>query len=230
MVPALLSNRSHLLRTHMTVGASTGYMESLRGSWPALAAEAASVSSVAAELSAISESELPDLLEFLTTAPRLPFRYVSVHAPSKKRLLTEDDLVGLLMRIPVWVDAIVLHPDTMESPRAFQRLGRRLLIENMDTRKDGGQTADQLATVFAELPAAGLCFDIAHAKDVDPTMGAAVEILDRLSGRLRHVHISSLDEAQHHVPLTAEDEELFAPILERCRDVPWILEAPPPGP
>jgi hypothetical protein len=38
MVPALVSNRSQLLRTHMTVGASTGYMESLRGSWPALAA------------------------------------------------------------------------------------------------------------------------------------------------------------------------------------------------
>jgi sugar phosphate isomerase/epimerase len=155
---------------------------------------------------------------------------VSVHAPSKQRLLTEDDLVGLLIRIPVWVDAIGLHPDTMQSPRAFQRLGRRLLIENMDTCKDGGQTADQLATVFAELPAAGLCFDIAHAKDVGPTMGAAVEILNRLSGRLRHVHISSLDEAQHHVPLTAEDEELFAPILERGRDVLWILEAPPAGP
>ncbi len=43
----------------MTVGASTGYMESLRGKWPALVAEAASVSSVAAELSAISEPELP---------------------------------------------------------------------------------------------------------------------------------------------------------------------------
>jgi hypothetical protein len=58
----------------MTVGASTGYMESRRGAWPELVAEAASVSSVAAELSAISEPELPDLLEFLTTAPRLPFR------------------------------------------------------------------------------------------------------------------------------------------------------------
>jgi hypothetical protein len=30
--------------------------------------------------------------------------------------------------------------------------------------------------------------------------------------------------------LTAEDEELFAPILERGRDVLWILEAPPAGP
>jgi hypothetical protein len=69
---------------------------------------------------------------------------VSVHAPSKQRVLAEDDLVGLLMRIPVWVDAIVLHPDTMQAPMAFQPLGRRLLIENMDTRKAGGQTADEL--------------------------------------------------------------------------------------
>ena len=213
----------------MTVGASTGYMESRRGSWPELVAEAASVSSVAAELSAISEPELPELLEFLAAAPRLPFRYVSVHAPSKQRAVAEDELVALLMRIPVWIDAIVLHPDTIQAPAAFEPLGRRLLIENMDTRKEGGQTADDLAAVVAELPAAGLCFDIAHAKDWDPTMGAAVEILDRFSSRLRHVHISSLDEAQHHVPLTAEDEELFAPVLERCRDVPWILEAPPPG-
>ena len=213
----------------MTVGASTGYMESRRGSWPELVADAASVSSVAAELSAISEPELPDLLEFLATAPRLPFRYVSVHAPSKHRVLAEDDLVELLMRIPAWVDAIVLHPDTMQAPPVFRSLGRRLLIENMDTRKGGGRTADELASVFADLPHTGLCFDIAHAKDVDASMGVAVEILDRFSARLRHVHISSLDKAQHHVPLTAEDEELFAPILERCRDVPWILEAPPPG-
>jgi hypothetical protein len=34
----------------------------------------------------------------------------------------------------------------------------------------------------------------------------------------------------HHVPLTAEHEDLFRPVLERCVDVPWILEAPPrPG-
>lgn len=229
MVPALLSNRSQLLRKHMTVGASTGYMESLRGSWRELVAEAASVSSVAAELSAISEPELPDLLDFLAAVPRLPFRYLSVHGPSKQRLLAEEDLVRLLARIPAWVDAIVLHPDTMDTPPAFRSLGRRLLIENMDTRKHRGQTAEDLSALFGELPAAGLCFDIAHAKDVDPSMSEAIEILERFSSRVRHVHISSLDEGQHHVSLTPEDEELFAPVLERCRDVPWILEAPPPG-
>jgi hypothetical protein len=29
------------------------------------------------------------------------------------------------------------------------------------------------------------------------------------------------------MPLTEEDEERFAPVLDRCRDVPWILEARP---
>ena len=28
-------------------------------------------------------------------------------------------------------------------------------------------------------------------------------------------------------PLRAADEELFGPLLDRCRDVPWLLEAPP---
>jgi hypothetical protein len=59
-------------------------------------------------------------------------------------------------------------------------------------------------------------------------MRCAHELLDRFAGRLRHLHISSLDDAGHHVPLRAGDEEAFGPILRRCRDVPWILEAPLP--
>ena len=87
-------------------------------------------------------------------------------------------------------------------------------------------TADQLAGLFDELPEAGLCFDVAHAKSVDPSMEEGARILDAFGDRLRHVHLSSLDSTCHHVPLTAEDESLFAPLLSRCRDVPWILEAP----
>jgi hypothetical protein len=58
-------------------------------------------------------------------------------------------------------------------------------------------------------------------------MGEASALLDRFAGRLSHLHVSSLDEGQHHVPLTPEDEMLFAPVMARCRDVPWILEALP---
>jgi hypothetical protein len=58
-------------------------------------------------------------------------------------------------------------------------------------------------------------------------MSVAAELLDAFGSRLRHVHLSSLSEDLHHVPLNEEDEELFAPVLSPCLDVPWILEAPP---
>ncbi len=199
-----------------------------RGDWESLIEEAAGISSVAVELSALSEAELPGLLRYLEAAPRLPFLFVSVHAPSKGRL--DDDehrVVADLCRIPSWVDAIVVHPDTMSDLAAYRPLGRRLVIENMDTRKTGGQTAQELERYFAQLPKARLCFDLAHAKDVDATLKEASETLRRFSSRLSHVHLSSLDDGKHHVALTLEDEQLFAPLLARCRDVPWILEAHP---
>lgn len=135
--------------------------------------------------------------------------------------------MALLERIPPWVDAIVVHPDTIEDPAPYRRLGRRLAIENMDTRKPGGQRANDLAATFDALPHAGLCFDIAHAKDVDPTMEEGNRILAAWSSRLRHVHLTSLDAERHHVPLTPDDRKLFEALLDRCKDVPWILEAPP---
>lgn len=65
-------------------------------------------------------------------------------------------------------------------------------------------------------------------KDVDPTLAVAADLLQRFASRLSHVHLSSLDEARHHITLTDEDQLLFRPFLDRCRDVPWILEARPP--
>jgi hypothetical protein len=202
-------------------------MAELRNDWVRLVDHAAGLSSMAIELSAISASELPGLLSYLGSAPRLPFLFVSVHAPSKGLNGEEIAHVAALCSVPAWVDAIVVHPDTISEPWLYRQLGRRLVVENMDTRKNAGHIADDLALLFDELPLAGLCLDVAHAKDVDPTMEVASEILRRFSSRLSHVHVSSLDESQHHVSLTAEDEMLFEPVLDRCRDVPWILEAPP---
>jgi hypothetical protein len=227
MVPSLLASSSFLLASHSTVGCSTGYMTGLREDWPALVDEAARTSSFAIELSALSECELPGLVRYLQDAPQLPFRFVSVHAPSKGREMTDADLVGVLGRLPRWVSAIVMHPDAMGDVASYRALGRRLSIENMDARKAIGQTAADLDPYFAVLPDARLCFDIAHAKAVDPTLDAGREMLVRFASRLSHVHLSSLDEHQRHVPLTDEDQALFSGLLSRCTDVPWILEAPP---
>ncbi len=227
MAPALLAPSSPMLRQHGLIGTSTGYMESQREDWDALAVEAAAVSGLAVELSALSESELPSLLRwFLPDEPQLPFYYLSVHGPSKQRRLPEPELVQLLQQLPQTIDAIVMHPDTIEDPRHYLPLGRRLVLENMDMRKHDGRTVEELDRYFQTLPDAGLCFDIAHAKSVDPTMAMGDAILKAFTARLRHLHISSLDEDSHHVTLTSEDERLFLPLLQKCRDVPWILEAP----
>lgn len=202
-------------------------MDSDYGQWPALVAAATSISTAAVELSALSEPELPSLVDFLMDAPALPFLFVSVHAPSKARQWPEDHLVDMLLRLTRHVDAIVMHPDVIEDPARYRALGSTLVLENMDRRKVLGQSATHLVRYFDELPHAGLCFDIAHAASVDPSMAVAHELLDVHGHRLRHVHLSSLDEDNHHRALTAADEARFTPLLDRCRDVPWILEAAP---
>ena len=203
-------------------------MSDHRGEWPQLVSESLEISSFAIELSALSERELPSLIEFLSRETWLPFRYISVHAPSKEMEMPEPDLTQLLTELPRWIDAIVVHPDVIEDPQNYAQLGRRLVIENMDDRKADGRNASELAPFFEALPEAGLCFDVAHAGSVDETMAKGADILDSFTSRLRHVHLSSLDADSHHVPLSPSDADRFSPLLGRCRDVPWILEAPPP--
>jgi hypothetical protein len=215
------------LATHHPLGVSTGIFDDMRGSWQRLVVRACEISTYAVELSALSEDELPGLLEYLAAKPRLPFRYISVHAPVKNRRMDDRQRAELLNELPLWVRSIVAHPDVIDDPIVFGELGTRLVLENMDDRKSGGRTADELGSLFKQLPDAGFCFDIAHAWSVDPSMGVASDLLDRFRSRLRQVHVSSLNRG-HHVPLTVDDEVRFAAILDRCRDVPWILEAGPP--
>jgi hypothetical protein len=71
---------------------------------------------------------LPSLIEFLSRETWLPFRYISVHAPSKGMEMPELDLTQLLAELPRWIDAIVVHPDVIEDPQNYTRLGRRLVM------------------------------------------------------------------------------------------------------
>jgi hypothetical protein len=215
------------LAGHHPLGTSTGVLG--RGDdWPALVRGACRLSAHAVELAALDAAELPGLLAFLAERPRLPFRYVSVHAPVKGLRTSDAECAAQLAGLPLGVRSIVVHPDLIEDPAPYRALGRRLVVENMDARKAGGRTADELAPLFEELPEAGFCLDIAHAHTIDPSMGVASELLDRFRGRLREVHLSSIRDGAH-TTLTPEDETLFAPHLARCRDVPWILEAAPPA-
>ena len=208
------------------VGPSTGYMVGARGDWPRLTAAAETCSLDVVELSALSADELPGLVRFLDESGALPFGHVSVHGPSKGWDGTPDALARVLAAIPAFVEGIVMHPETLGDVAPFAAVGGRLRLENMDTRKRDGRTADELARYFDALPRARFCFDVAHAQLHDPSMGLAHELLDAFAGRLAEVHVSSIEPDGEHVPLRAVDAEAFLPVLARCAGVPWVLEAP----
>ena len=213
---------------HADLGASTGYMEALRDDWPALLDEARRVSVDVVELSALSGRELVPLGRFLESDVAVlgGYNHVSVHAPSKGWASSTGALIDALIALPGLVRGIVVHPDSMGEPELYAALDERLWLENMDTRKHDGRTVEELARYFDLLPHAGFCFDIAHAGLHDPSMALAHELLDAFGDRLREVHLSSIEPDGIHVPLTDEDEDRFGPVLARCRDVAWILEAP----
>jgi hypothetical protein len=102
--PPPLTERPVPAPDHHPIGISTGVFTASRGDWPTLVGAACKVSSFAVELSALSGDELPGLVRYLLRKPRLPFRYVSVHAPVKHQGLEESALVQQLAELPAWSD------------------------------------------------------------------------------------------------------------------------------
>lgn len=200
-------------------------MVGLRGHWDALLSKASELAPYAVELSAYSGPELHPLLMYLRGHPWLhEFRYVSVHAPAKQWLKTDAVLVEKLELLPSQIESIVLHPDHLKNLDAFVALGVRAVLENVDCHARTGRTPAELAKVFDCLPDAGFCLDIAHAASMGPGMTVALDLLDTFGDRLRQVHVNSMSRGS--AALTDDDCQLFMSVLDRCRHVPWILEAP----
>lgn len=169
----------------------------------------------AVELSALRRSELAPLLEAVPTLDLARFRYVSLHAPSAYAAEHEERIASALREVATergW--PVVLHPDAIRRFEHWDGFGPLLCIENMDRRKAGGRTAEELRPVFARLPDASLCFDLAHARQVDPTLAEASAMLREFGGRLAEVHVSDLDEAGRHVRLTEAAVRAYREVAE----------------
>ena len=183
----------------------------------------------AVELSALRDHELGPLMAALPTLDLRRFRYISVHVPSKLASTTERDLVAALAPCLEREIPVVLHPDIIRDASLWRSFGNLLCVENMDKRKPAGRTADELDTFFDLLPEAAFCLDIAHARQIDPTMGEAREMLRRFGRRLRQIHISELDSAGRHHGLSIATILATRRILPLIReDVPAIIESQVP--
>lgn len=180
----------------------------------------------AVELSALRQNELLPLVEELDRLDLRQFRYISFHAPSVMDPEFESVAIDALDQVALRQWPIILHPDAMYTPAKWAHFADLLCIENMDKRKPIGQTASHLAEIFKLLPKACLCFDIGHARQVDPTMSEATAILQFCERRLRQVHISEVNSQSRHDALSFESVLAFRKVAHLIPEsVPAIVES-----
>jgi hypothetical protein len=178
------------------------------------------------ELSALRTSELRPLLGALPQMNLSMYSYVSIHAPSSFSQEDEEWIANLLYDAVPMSWPIVVHPDTFHSINCWARFGARLAIENMDRRKPIGRTADELQRVFEILPDASFCFDVGHARQCDPSMTEAFLILSQFQKRLVQVHISEVNSASQHDPISHGAQLAFQQIANLIPEwVPIIVES-----
>ena len=114
----------------------------------------------------------------------------------------------------------------MWTPSKWRSLGDNLCIENMDKRKPMGQTARDLSNIFKSLPNASLCFDIGHARQVDPTMSEASAILRIFRDRIKQLHVSEVNTQSKHDCLSLESILAFQKVAHLVpAETPVILES-----
>lgn len=183
----------------------------------------------AVELSALRVPELDPLIARLDTLDLGQYSHVSIHAPSRFDSESDQEACAIAALKAACTRGIyvVVHPDAMRDAPAWAALGPWLCIENMDKRKETGRTVEELNAFFALLPMASLCFDMAHARQVDGSMLEAYRILSAFSDRIRQVHVSEVNTESRHISVSdiaAADFRQIASLIPS--EAAAIIEAP----
>jgi hypothetical protein len=207
-------------------GIATGAFADERDDWDASVARAGAEGWRSIELTAIREDLFDSLVPFLEErrAALDAFERVSIHAPATG-IHTSYAAVAETLVALAWDFDTVVHPDVYIGERSLLRLGRRVVFENMDSQTDFGRSTADLASVFDAYPDSGFCLDVAHVWTNDPSLRLGHDLIDLFGHRLRQLHVSGIEPDGTHRPTTRADLNLYAPVLARCRHVPWLLEA-----
>lgn len=210
----------------LAVGFSTGAL--CRGALTEGVAAAAALGCPVIELSALRVSELSTLVDFVEHNSFSSFTYVSLHAPTDYSPAQEPEVAASLQRAVLsrrW--NVVVHPDCIRDVELWKPFGNLLCIENMDKRKIVGRTSEELTEIFKTFPRATLCFDIAHAHQVDATMTEAYRILRDCGDRIRQIHVSEVTSSSRHDLISEGAVSAFRKVARLLpTDVPIILETP----
>jgi hypothetical protein len=187
----------------------------------------------AIELSAIRFAEFQPLLAELPNLDLSKYCYVSIHAPSTFSREEEREIVSQLAGISYRPLRVIVHPDSIYELDLWRSLGQSICIENMDSRKKTGRTAGELDDLFQLLPQARFCFDVAHVRQFDTSMVEAYLMLARFADRLVQVHLSEINAASKHMPMSEASISAYqmisslipnnaAVIAKGRRAFPWL--------
>jgi hypothetical protein len=178
------------------------------------------------ELSALRFQEAHPLLSAIGELDLARYVYVSFHAPSSFDPTQEKLLVNELQKYLPQSWPIILHPDTIHDHDLWRSFRSRLAIENMDQRKFGGRTVEELAVVFDQLPEASFCFDIGHARQCDTSMTEAYKMLKAFQRRLAQVHVSEVNSSSQHDPVSYAAQMSFREVSGLVpTNIPLIIES-----
>lgn len=185
---------------------------------------------IAIELSSLRESELVELVNSLASLDLSGFSYISFHAPSRLNKFSEKEVIQLLLKVIEREWPVIVHPDIISDTGEWKKLGKFLCIENMDKRKPIGQTYLDLELLFNCFPDATFCLDLAHAKQIDPTMLEARCMLQKFSSRLKQIHLSEVNSNSQHELLNTEAVMSYRRVSSLIPgNIPIILESPEPA-
>jgi hypothetical protein len=181
----------------------------------------------AIELSSLREEELHPLFLAIDRIDLSKYDYISVHAPSKRIKFGESELVDILKAFAEKAWPIIVHPDIITNFSLWKDLENKICIENMDKRKACGRTVTDLKKIFDKLPDAGFCLDVAHAKQVDPTMTECYLMIKEFKHKLIQLHLSDVTTESKHVCLNEQAILAYQKVVKYLPDsLPVILESP----
>ncbi len=145
------------------------------------------------------------------------FTDASVHLPSYVHTGEDEALAVAEAARAHGYTRLIIHPYVVREPARWRALGAALVFENLDFRFVGQMSAEDLRPVFAQLPEARFCLDIAHAHGWCPEETG--RLLAAFGDRLAAIHYSEIDPATAmHLPTVAED--VMASHARYLRDIP----------
>lgn len=181
----------------------------------------------AIEFGILSEKHLSIFLKYLPDLDISRFDRVSFHA-CKLNELTEKELLEQIEPVIERGWPIINHPDMITDYSLWRGLGDQLYIENMDSSKKFGRTVEEMEQILDNLPDASVCFDIGHAKQVDPTMKLGRELCIKFNEKIKEIHLSEVDVVTcGHEIISHNTLQLFGQITDVLPSSPIILECGP---